>query len=817
MGITTKGINLRLGKKELNIQFGKNLIIPSILIAITLFILVKKLIVISSGSLAKIPDIFYPCLELLSKGRLFQGEPFCAEGPFLFITGFLFQKIFGDYFQTVLWVLTLALFLLLVYLMYKISKTETGKFNIALISFLSVLWLWEFVVNGKLEKAFAVLFTFFGFYILYYSKFKFKEIISSAFFGIAVFSSINAAIPVFLCIACYPIQIGLIKLNNARLSISKNKNNYLKIFYLLLPLAAVYIALLMIWPNFMDYMFFSHNINPRLSYGEALMILIPWGYINVNIFLAYAILLVSLYIFYRTKNVISIIGSIGLLGVLIPHYRGIGELVIDRMTAPVVPFIILTVILLKKRSENSDYAKVVFVGILSLLLIFPSFGPNALGNAIYNKIDYSLEGFKKEVGYGISLLPEQKNEIFVNYKEILTDYDYEIKYPDKVIVISDNVGETGSIFDLWNSPRLAELLKLDPIKAGQMIEEMDAKYNIGKEDENRTGKYMQTLLQLKNSDFDFIAAGPKFGNPTVNILWRTLNLPEIEGKIREGYGKISVPDIEQPSLQYSHVTGVVIKRSEGDAVRQRFQKYYTRVFDDICKKSEFIARDSVKDALWDNAQIKIDKTCKKGINKFIDNYNNWVLWPEHIALISVMILLIMITCISSLRKNERLRAKKEKRIYYGIMILLLLIAIIFFVKIFHVNIDYAEIANQVKAEKTTVFSIENNDAFRQAINKAQENINTFIEKMSNKESNTIYSVFANFSEGRAQEHIWVIVQEFRDDTFYGYVKDEPQSLKNLKINDPVGVKKEEVEDWIVYYLLTDTFEGNYLKDVQTSG
>ena len=755
-----------------------------------MYLLVPKIV---NPSLEKVPNVFYPCLELLGKGQLFQGEPFCAEGPFLFITGFLFQKIFGNYFQIVLWFLTLALFLLMVYLMYKLSKTETGKFNIALISFLAVLWLWSNVVEGKLEKAFAVLFTFFGFYILYYSKFKFKEMAGSAFFGIAVFSSINAAVPVFLCIAYYPIQIGLIELNNARLAISKNKDNYLKylkIFYLLLPFAAIYLVLLLIWPNFMDYAFFSHNINPRLSYGEALMILIPWGYINVNIFLAYAILFVSIYVFYKTKNTIPIIGSIGLLGVLIPHHRGIGELLIDRMTAPVVPFIILTIILLKERSKFSHYSKVTFVGLLSLLLIFPSFGPNALGDAIYNKIDYSLEGFKKEVGYGINLLPEQKNEIFVNYKEILTDYDYEIKYPDKVIVISDNVGEAGSLFDLWNSPRLAELLKLDPIKAGLMIEEMDAKYNIREEDENITRKHLQTVLQLKNSDFDFVVVGPKFGDPMINILLRAFYSPQIGDKIQEGYRIIPVPSIEQPSRQYSHLTGVMIKRSEGDLVRARLQKYYTRVFDDICKKSEFIATIYVKDTFWNDARIKIDKTCKKGMNKFIDNYNNWVLWPEHIALISIMLLLIMVIYIPLLRKNERLHAKREKMIYYGIIVLLILIALIFFITIFYVNVDYVEIAKGVKSE----------------------NIHTFIEKLLNREEKTIYLVLTKFSEGNIEEHLWVAVQDYKDDTFYGYVIDKPQSLKNLKMNDPVRVKKEEVEDWIVYNVLTGAFDSYYFKE-----
>lgn len=795
--VKIRNLNFKFRGKDVNIRIDKTLILSTIIVIVTFYLLTKKIV---NTSFTKIPEVFYPCLELLSKGQLFQGEPFCAEGPFLFITGWLFQKVFGSYFQIALWFLTALFFLLLLYLMYRISKKETGKYNVVLISFLVVLWLWEHIIDGKLEKTFAVIFTFFGFYLLYYSEIKFKEVISSAFFGIAVFSSINAFVPVFLCIAYYPIQIGLIKLNNARLAISKNKNTYLKIVYLLLPLAAIYIILLLIWPNFMDYTFFSHNINPRLSYGEALMILIPWGYVNVNIFLAYVILLISLYIFYKTKNAIPIIGSIGLLGVLIPHHRGIGELLIDRMTAPVVPFVILTIILLKQRSENNDYIKVVFAGLLSVLLIFPSFGPNSFGNAIYNKLDYSLENFKKEVGYGVNLLPEQKNEIFVNYKEILTNYDYEIKYPDKIIVVSDNVGESASLFDLWNSPRLAVLLKLDPIEAAKKIQEMEAKYNIGKDDENKTDKYMKTILQLKNTNFDFIIVGPKFGNPTVNFLWRAYELPAITDKIRKEYGIISIPDIELPSLQYSHVTGVALKREDGDMVRGRFLRYYTLVFDDICKKSEFIARDSVKDALWDNSRIKIDKTCKKGLNKFIDNYNNWVLWPEHIFFISVMILLIMIAYVPILKKNGRLNTKKEKKIYYWMMLILLALAILFFIKIFYVNINYKEISNQVK-EKYDV----------SPISKVQENIDTFIERLSNKDLNMLYSVLTNFSEEGIEEHMWVIVQDYRDDIFYGYVKDEPRALKNLKINDSVKVKRGDVKDWIIYNLLTNTFDGYYTK------
>lgn len=337
--VEIKNLNLKFGKSNLNINLDKKFILSSVVVLLTLYLLIKNLV---NASFTKIPEIFYPCLELLSKGQLFQGEPFCAEGPLLFITGFLFQKIFGSYFQIALWILTLLLFILLVYCIYIISKKETGKYNFALISFLVVLWLWDFVIGEKLEKAFAVIFTFLGFYFLYYGKIRFKEMISSIFFAIAVFSSFNAIVPVSLCITFYPIKVGVLKWQNKRCTLSKV--DLFKIFYLILPLATIYIILLLIWPNFMDYAFFSHSINPTLSYGEALLILIPWGFINVNIILVYLILFVSLYVFYKTKNAMPLIGSIGLLGILIPHYRSIGLLLIDRMTAPIVPFIILTII-----------------------------------------------------------------------------------------------------------------------------------------------------------------------------------------------------------------------------------------------------------------------------------------------------------------------------------------------------------------------------------------------------------------------------------------------------------------------------------------
>ncbi len=690
--IKIRDINLKLGEREINVKIDKTIILSVIIMIFTLYLLTKK---IANASFTKIPEIFYPCLELLSKGQLFQGEPFCAEGPFLFITGWLFQKTFGSYFQITLWVLTFLLFSYLVFLMYKISKKETGKYNIVLISFLIVLWLWGFVVEDKLEKAFATIFTFLGFYYLYYSNIKFKEIISSIFFAIAVFSSFNALAPIALCILFYPLKIGLIRWKNTRLTFSKV--GFLRIFYLLLPFAVIYLILTLIWPNFLKYAFFSHYINPRLTYKEALLVLIPWGYVNLNILIAYSILLISLYVFRAYKNFIPVIGGVSFLVVLVGHHRGIGELVVDRMTAPTVPFIILTIILLKCLAENKDYTKVMFSMFMALLLIFPSFGPNPIGQAIYFKLNYSFENFKKEVGYGINLLPEQNGKILVQYKELLTDYDYEIKNPDNVFVVEGSKIKS-SIYDGWNSPRLIQLLNIDEEKYDPIIEEI----NTNLLDKGSTAEQEkivnETAELIAKSDFDFMIAGTKFGHPIISMIYRALNqLRTNNHPVESQYTEIQIPNVEMSHLQYAKVTGIPIKKQYLDVALKRMNEYYTLIFDDICKKSEYVANQFIKKLFSKRKQGTINKTCEKGLGKFIDRFNNVVLFSEHISLISFMMFVIMLIYAPFLIKRNNLTKKKEKIIYFGCMLTFLIISIIFLIKTLSLSDHYIEIAKQVKA------------------------------------------------------------------------------------------------------------------------
>ena len=48
-----------------------------------------------------------------------------------------------------------------------------------------------------------------------------------------------------------------------------------------------------------------------------------------------------------------------------------------------------------------------------------------------------------------------------------------------------------------------------------------------------------------------------------------------------------------------------------------------------------------------------------------------------------------------------------------------------------------------------------------------------------------------------------------DDQFYGYLENDPQIMKNVKYGDLVELKKEQIEDWIIFNTKDNKMEGGY--------
>lgn len=98
---------------------------------------------------------------------------------------------------------------------------------------------------------------------------------------------------------------------------------------------------------------------------------------------------------------------------------------------------------------------------------------------------------------------------------------------------------------------------------------------------------------------------------------------------------------------------------------------------------------------------------------------------------------------------------------------------------------------------------------------AQKQIDYLISFMNDHDKDdTLFQYFvkAPFIEGEETEHMWGMVNEFKDGYFIGILANDPNSLKKIKAGDPVKVLRTDVEDWILNDYLTNSKVGGFSQD-----
>jgi len=96
---------------------------------------------------------------------------------------------------------------------------------------------------------------------------------------------------------------------------------------------------------------------------------------------------------------------------------------------------------------------------------------------------------------------------------------------------------------------------------------------------------------------------------------------------------------------------------------------------------------------------------------------------------------------------------------------------------------------------------------------AQKNIDYFIDELNRYNNSLTYSLKADFIEGDFHEHMWVDVSYYKDNTFFGFVANDPVDVKNYKYGDSVNISKTAVEDWMIWNQETNEYQGYFSKPV----
>ena len=605
-------------------------------------------------------------MDLIKEGTLYGGQPHCASGPVLFFTGFVFNAIFGSYFQIALKIFLIGLGILLVYLMYKIIKKETEDNDILFILLLSVLWLFPEVSGNNLEKVLSMLFLFFAFYLLYYSKIKFNWFYSGLLLSLSFFSSIQVMIFIIVMLGYHPFRSKAISISlKGKKSISLRPKKFIVLLKIIGIMLLIFLVLRYIYPNILSYTLFAHSIDPLYGFFEAAKHMLPSAFTDSNLFIIYIVLAVSAYLFIKSKNAIFIIGSIGLFVVFFTVHKGSGGFLITRYSLPAIPFIILTLSLLKGRIRKGYYSEIFFYVALLFLVVFPGLYQNSLSSFVYDKSALTLKDFQKEVSYAINFIPPQDGMILTDDINLLSKYGYEFE-PGKVVEASNVISQ--NTIDAWSGPRLEKLGITN-------LADWDPAQSTPEETKQIQEQQIDAIKkEIEAGEYSLMLYGPR-GQTTIVAQ----AIGRLNDSVRSQYCSIVLPNLEHLPLTGVHVVTAYMKDiSHCQDTVVGMVDYYSKVFDHVCEKSSFAANNVVKYTV-SLYGIDIGRSCDKGGN-FIDDFNHHPLFPQHTALILISIILILIVSIPRLRKGSWAEKKYSRKLHYlAIIILSIILAYILIV------------------------------------------------------------------------------------------------------------------------------------------
>jgi len=628
-----------------------------------------------------------PCLDIFAQGKLYQGQLICPYGPVYFGIGYLFRLVFNDFYQIALRIFLLTLFIFTIYFLVKISQKETTKKHFLIIIFLSLLWIYPQTVSAKPEKAFALLFTFFGFYTLYYTNYKFKEIVSAALFSLAMYSSFNAAPVIFIIVGMYFFKLEIANINFKRpfLHLNYEKEKIKKYLTLIFSLALLFLFIKLLYPNFLVYSLYAHSQIDiiHLSLGSVLIDMLPTFYMPVLLLLLYIIFILCLLTFIKTKHHAPVICFFGLILIVMSIKLNLGDFQFGRMTAPIVPFLILTITLAINFIEKKTYQRLALNAFIFFLIIFPGYEQNPINSRIYNFSNISLRELQKEIGYGVHFLPQNK-KVMAQYPELLSKYNYK---SDDIEIVEGTVGFYTPV-DLFSG---AGLVKLGVANQSSWYENAPSELK-NEELQQKMPIILSTKEKLRTGKYDIIIWHEENDDTIIEYAINELKKEGLD--IKRFYMPIVLPNLDQTAVYSVHASRVLFKdvRDLG-RISTSVGSYYQGIFDHVCQKSKFLAETVIKQLLMSNTLITntgqeiplgIGKSCQSGGNLY-KSFDNYVLFNEHLLILLSVIILSMVMYIKPLKQNQKLNTRNEKLIYFGIIIICILL---FFYLTYSLVYDY---------------------------------------------------------------------------------------------------------------------------------
>ncbi|PIN77133.1 hypothetical protein COV16_07295 [Candidatus Woesearchaeota archaeon CG10_big_fil_rev_8_21_14_0_10_34_8] len=353
------------------------------------------------------------CLGFLSEGTLYGGQPYCAQGPIVYIFAKLIQILPGSddmNFQTV----SLLMLFLSFILLYIFKKKITDDNSLFFLGIFFVLYFIR-IAEDDFTSVVAVFFLLLEIYFLYLSNTKHKEIYAGIFLGLCIFSKTH-----FFLASGMVALFYLIKERTKKLIIS-----FIKITA---PSLIFFVILKIIFPNFVTYYYtINGNFIVTQVLFKTLFSILTLRYVyNGLFFLFYIGFFISILriINKKTVDLFSIMCSVVFLIMITLMLNTSGIKIVTetyRHFFVIMPFYVINLYLFKK--EFPKFTKKLKIITCVILFIFIFVIYQILGGITFNDLaDGSvfqeqklIKKFQREISYPLFEIPsiEQGEKVLV--------------------------------------------------------------------------------------------------------------------------------------------------------------------------------------------------------------------------------------------------------------------------------------------------------------------------------------------------------------------------------------------------------------------
>jgi hypothetical protein len=553
------------------------------------------------------------CLGYLASGTLYGGQPYCFQGPVVYITAAVLQFIFGQLERGLIFSYCISIFLV-AGVIFLIVFHETAKKRFFLVSFI-IIFVFGKIFVQDFATVVALVLVLAGFYVFQYMNFQGKYAIAGLLFSLSLFSKPHNT----------PFVIGPLLFFWLYKGYKEKaiKEKIKPLIALSLPFFVLLGIFVLVFPNFIMYNYVIHTYNPTVqSISSILWELVIFKYYYNGLFL---LLYIAVWIaalrcfFYKRFDVFSFISSISflVLVIVVANKFTLYQLIDQyRYFSMFVPFFLVEMFMFGEEITKNPGKKVVLLFSISIVgigcILWLLLSGLTMNDFIMNKginEQKVLDRIKLELEMPLLSIPQQSGKIFVseNYLE-----RYKLLFEDnpfKYIIKDDIVNYWLESYDSSHDPDLAvanNFIKIGMLRA----EELNGYFNITSININDS----QHMSSINSREYTLILV-----KPIDEVIIRRVMEENLKMGFKPTYCSINVPFYHEGfnNSEYFYIVLLFYDPEQCALFLEEMKEYYTNAFDALCERGEPFVEIVESSLLYKN--IQMEKTCNSASKLFLLN------------------------------------------------------------------------------------------------------------------------------------------------------------------------------------------------------